>query len=63
MQKERDLLKTLIGFPERGTEDIKKQYDEDMQTYGNEKNPKATSGPTSRSSTPRPSTTTACSRA
>ena len=37
-QKECDELKTLIGFPERSTEDIKKQFAEDMKTYGNEKN-------------------------
>jgi len=36
-QKECDLLKTLIGFPERSPEEIKKQFDEDMLTYGNEK--------------------------
>ncbi|MGO9111681.1 MAG: hypothetical protein ACLP9L_20845 [Thermoguttaceae bacterium] len=38
MQKERDILKTLIGFPERKTEEIQKQFADDMQTYGNEKN-------------------------
>ena len=37
MQQERDVLKTLIGFPERTTEDIRKQFAEDMATYGNEK--------------------------
>ena len=37
MQKEREVLKTLIGLPERSTEEIQKQFDEDMQTYGNEK--------------------------
>ena len=37
-QKECDDLKTLIGFPERSTEEIKKQFAEDMKTYGNEKN-------------------------
>ena len=37
MQKERDVLKTLIGFPERSTDEIKKQFAEDMATYGNEK--------------------------
>ena len=36
-QKECDVLKTLIGFPERSTEEIKKQFAEDMETYGNEK--------------------------
>ena len=37
MQKERDDLKRLIGFPERSTEEIQKQFAEDMQTYGNVK--------------------------
>ena len=37
MQKERDLLKTFIGFSERSTPEIEKQYHEAMQTYGNEK--------------------------
>ncbi len=37
-QKECDVLKTLVGFPERSTDEIKKQHDADMATYGNEKN-------------------------
>ncbi len=37
-QKERDTLKRLIGYPDRNTEDIEKQFAEDMQTYGNERN-------------------------
>src|SRR5208337_4148061 len=37
-QKERDTLKKLIGYPERSTDDIEKQFSEDMQTYGNERN-------------------------
>ena len=36
-QKECDELKTMIGFPERSTEEIKKQFAEDMATYGNAK--------------------------
>jgi archaellum component FlaC len=35
VEKERDVLKTLIGFPERSTEEIKKQFADDMATYGN----------------------------
>ena len=30
-------LKAMIGFPERSTDDIKRQFAEDMKTYGNEK--------------------------
>jgi len=37
-QRECDVLKKLIGYPERSTEEIQKQCDEDMKTYGNEKN-------------------------
>ncbi len=37
-QKERDTLKKLIGYPERSTDDIEKQFADDMQTYGNERN-------------------------
>jgi hypothetical protein len=36
-QKECDVLKTFIGFPERSAEEIKKQFTEDMETYGNAK--------------------------
>ena len=36
--EENQVLKTLIGFPERSTiEEIKKQFAEDMQTYGSER--------------------------
>ena len=37
VEKERDDLKKLVGFPERNTEEIHKQFDDDMQTFGNEK--------------------------
>ena len=40
-EEENKVLKTLIGFPERSTAEIKKQFAEDMQTYGNEKKPDA----------------------
>ncbi|MEI8375583.1 MAG: hypothetical protein WCJ35_22405 [Planctomycetota bacterium] len=40
-QKECDALKRLIGFPERSTEEIEKQFVEDMATYGNAKKPEA----------------------
>ncbi len=43
-QKECDDLKKLIGFPERSTEEIKKQFGEDMTTYGNEKQSDADPG-------------------
>src|SRR5580692_5467594 len=36
MQKENVVLKTLIGFPDRSTPDIQKQFSDDMETYGNE---------------------------
>ncbi|MGA2256749.1 MAG: hypothetical protein ABSG53_19035 [Thermoguttaceae bacterium] len=36
-QSECDDLKRLIGFPERSTEEIKKQFADDMATYGNAK--------------------------
>ena len=56
-------LKKLIGFPERSTEEIKKQFAEDMRTYGNERNDADKATATSRCSTPPRSTTAACSRA
>ena len=37
MQKERDDLKTWIGLPTLSTEEIHKQFSEDMATYGNAK--------------------------
>ena len=40
-QKECDVLKRLIGLPERSTEEIEKQFVEDMATYGNAKKPEA----------------------
>jgi hypothetical protein len=37
MQKERDLLKTFIGYPDRSTADIQKQFAEEMEMYGSTK--------------------------
>jgi hypothetical protein len=36
-EEENKVLKTMIGFPEQSIDDIKKQFAEDMKTYGNEK--------------------------
>ncbi len=44
-QKECDLLKQLIGMPERTIEEIKKQHDDDMATYGNARRPAADGTP------------------
>jgi len=35
--EENKVLKTLIGYPEKSTEEIKKQFAEDMQAYGNQR--------------------------
>ncbi len=40
-QKECDTLKRLIGSPERSTDEIEKQFVEDMATYGNAKKQEA----------------------
>ena len=40
-EEENKVLKTLIGMPDRSTAEIRKQFDEDVQTYGNQKKPDA----------------------
>ncbi len=40
-EEENKVLKTLIGFPEKSVPEIKKQFDEDMQTYGNQRKSEA----------------------
>ncbi len=40
-EEEIKVLKSMIGLPDKGIAEIKKQFDEDMQTYGNQKKPDA----------------------
>jgi seryl-tRNA synthetase len=44
-EEENKVLKTLIGFPERSTSEIRKQFAEDMETYGNARQSDAASDP------------------
>ena len=62
-QEECDELKKMIGFPERSTEEIKKQFAEDMATYGNARRSEADPNAGAAVFDATPSTTAACWRA